>query len=151
LHVFCNTFCEKICFVLNKKQFQFWNITFIKKVYLSYFLCVDYCRFKTTSSRPIVCRLRAAATTELSSIAIGIVLYFPLIRKLEYAKRNIEISDGIFYEFIMQFLFFICIPIVFSNAMASEGEKYSLAIQFIFLLWIILKILQRAYSFSIIV
>jgi hypothetical protein len=34
--------------------------------------------------------------------------------------------------------------------MASEGvEKYSLAIQFIFLLWIILKILQRAYSFSV--
>jgi hypothetical protein len=34
--------------------------------------------------------------------------------------------------------------------MACEGvEKYSLAIQFIFSLWIILKILQRAYSFSI--
>jgi hypothetical protein len=58
-------------------------------------------------------QLEAAATTELSSIAIGIVLYFPLIRKLE-ATKNIEISDGIFYEFIMQFLyFFICIPVVF--------------------------------------
>jgi hypothetical protein len=34
--------------------------------------------------------------------------------------------------------------------MASEGvEKYSLAIQFIFSSLIILKILQRAYSFSV--
>jgi hypothetical protein len=74
-------------------------------MYLTYFLCVDYCCFKTTSSRPIVC-LEAAATTELSSIAIGMVLYFPLIRKLEPRQGNIEISDGVFYEFIMQFLFF---------------------------------------------
>jgi hypothetical protein len=34
--------------------------------------------------------------------------------------------------------------------MACEGlEKYSLAISLFFLLWIILKILQQAYSFSI--
>jgi hypothetical protein len=75
-------------------------------MYLAYFLCVDYCRFKTTSSRPIVCRLRSGGNNGASSIAIGIVLYFPLIRKLEPRQGNIEISDGIFYEFIMQFLYF---------------------------------------------
>jgi hypothetical protein len=48
----------------------------------------------------------AAATTELSSIAIGMVLYFPLIRKLELRQEDIEISDGVFYEFIMQFCIF---------------------------------------------
>jgi uncharacterized membrane protein len=111
-------------------------------MYLSYFLCVDY--FKTTSSRPIVCRLRSG-NNGVSSIAIGIVLYFPLIRKLELRQENIEISDGIFYEFIMQFLYFSSIPVVFSNAMASEGGKVFLSNPVYFFLLIILKILQRAY------
>jgi hypothetical protein len=69
-------------------------------VYLTYFLRVDYCCFKTTSSRPEFCGF-TAATTELSSIAIGMVLYFPLIRKLEPRQGNVEISDGVFYKFIV--------------------------------------------------
>jgi hypothetical protein len=43
----------------------------------------------------------AAATTELSSIAIGMVLYFPFIRKLELLKRNIEVCYGVLDEFIV--------------------------------------------------
>jgi hypothetical protein len=42
-----------------------------------------------------------AATTELSSIAIGIVLYFPFMRKLDDTKWNIEVSNGVFDEFIV--------------------------------------------------
>jgi hypothetical protein len=59
-----------------------------KENVLGLFFCVDYCRFKTTSSRPIVCRLRSGGNNGVSSIAIGIVLYFPLIRKLELRQEE---------------------------------------------------------------
>jgi hypothetical protein len=52
-------------------------------MYLAYFLCVDYCRFKTTS-RPIA---DLEGGNNGASIAIGIVL-FPLIRKLELRQEE---------------------------------------------------------------
>jgi hypothetical protein len=50
------------------------------------------------------------------------------------------------------FVFFICIPVVFSNAMASEGvEKYSLAIQFIFSSFDNFENPATVYSFSVVI